>query len=55
MTAIGGRAAGGRTIDTSDASALTKVRRSKAGTALTDAAISSPAASAPIWARPRAE
>jgi hypothetical protein len=33
----GGRAAGGRTIDTSGASALTKLRRSAAGTAATDA------------------
>ena len=33
----GGRAAGGRTIDTSGASALTKLRRSRAGTAITDA------------------
>jgi hypothetical protein len=34
----GGRAAGGRTIDTAGASTLTKLRRSAAGTALTDAA-----------------
>lgn len=33
----GGRAAGGRTIDTTGASALTKLRRSAAGTAVTDA------------------
>ena len=33
----GGRAAGGRTIDTTGASVLTKVRRSAAGTAVTDA------------------
>lgn len=33
----GGRAAGGRTIDTSGASALTKLRRSAVGTAATDA------------------
>ncbi|HWJ63534.1 MAG TPA: sulfotransferase [Acidimicrobiales bacterium] len=33
----GGRAAGGRTIDTTGASPLTKLRRSKAGTAVTDA------------------
>ncbi|WP_426571194.1 sulfotransferase [Aquihabitans sp. McL0605] len=33
----GGRAAGGRTLDTTDAPLLTKVRRSRAGTALTDA------------------
>ncbi|MCU1368825.1 MAG: sulfotransferase [Ilumatobacteraceae bacterium] len=37
-TAPGGRAAGGRTIDTADASRLTKLRRGRAGTALTDAA-----------------
>ena len=33
----GGRAAGGRTIDTTGASTLTKLRRSKAGTAITEA------------------
>ncbi|HWJ98342.1 MAG TPA: sulfotransferase [Acidimicrobiales bacterium] len=37
-TSIGGRAGGGRTIDTTDASTLAKVRRSRAGTAVTDAA-----------------
>ena len=36
--ATGGRAAGGRTIDTTGASALTKLRRSRAGTAATDLA-----------------
>lgn len=34
----GGRAAGGRTIDTTGASTLTKLRRSSAGTAVTDLA-----------------
>ena len=37
LPSTGGRAAGGRTIDTSGASGLTKLRRSPVGTAITDA------------------
>lgn len=37
LPAAGGRAAGGRRIDTTDASALTRLRRGRVGTAVTDA------------------